>query len=52
MKMKTVNLNIRIEKELRDEFKRIAEENAQTPSVLIRKWIEDYIKKHKNQKKL
>ena len=50
--MKKVNLNIRISEEMRDEFKRIAEKNAQTPSILIRKWIEDYIKKHKNQKKL
>ena len=48
--MKTVNLNIRIEKELRDEFKRIAEENAQTPSALIRKWIEEYIKENKKIK--
>lgn len=46
--MKTVNLNIRIEEELRDEFKRLAESNAQTPSALIRKWIENYIKE--NQK--
>lgn len=45
--MKTVNLNIRISEEMRDEFKRIAEENAQTPSALIRKWIEEYIKENK-----
>jgi len=45
--MKTVNLNIRISEEMRDEFKRISEENAQTPSMLIRKWIEDYIEKNK-----
>lgn len=48
--MKTVNLNIRISEEMRDEFKRIAEENAQTPSALIRKWIEEYIKENKKKK--
>ncbi|WP_165820931.1 hypothetical protein [Pueribacillus theae] len=46
--MKKVNINIRIEEELRDKFKKIAEENAQTPSLLIRNWIEKYIKE--NQK--
>lgn len=45
--MKTVNLNIRISEEMREEFKRIAENNAQTPSALIRKWIEEYIKENK-----
>lgn len=48
--MKTVNLNIRIEEKMRDEFKKIAEENAQTPSALIRKWIEEYIKENKKNK--
>lgn len=45
--MKTVNLNIRITEEMRDEFKRIAESKAQTPSILMRMWIEDYIKENK-----
>lgn len=45
--MKTVNLNIRIEEELRDQFKKIAEDNAQTPSMLVRKWIEKYIEENK-----
>ena len=45
--MKSVNLNIRISKEMRDEFKKIAWKNAQTPSILIRKWIEEYIKENK-----
>lgn len=45
--MKSVNLNIRISKEMRDEFKKIALQNAQTPSILIRKWIEEYIKENK-----
>jgi len=46
--MKTVNLNIRISEEMRNEFKRIAEENAQNPSALMRKWIKNYIKENKN----
>lgn len=46
--MKTVNLNIRISEEMRDQFKKIAGENAQNPSALIRKWIENYVKE--NQK--
>jgi len=48
--MKTVNLNIRISEEMRDEFKKLAEENAQTPSMLVRKWIEDYIKENVESK--
>ncbi|GEM01611.1 hypothetical protein [Halolactibacillus halophilus] len=45
--MKTVNLNIRIEEETRNKFKRIADDNAQSPSALIRKWINDYIETNK-----
>lgn len=45
--MKTFNLNIRINKEMRDEFKKLAEERAQTPSTLVRKWIDNYIKENK-----
>jgi len=47
--MKTVNLNIRISEEMRDEFKELAEGNAQTPSILVRNWIEDYIKENKGE---
>ena len=50
--MKTVNLNIRISEEMRDEFKQIAEDNAQTPSMLVRKWIENYIKENKEENKM
>jgi len=45
--MKTVNLNIRISEEMREKFKKIANENAQNPSALMRKWIENYIKENK-----
>lgn len=45
--MKTVNLNIRISEEMRDQFRKVADENAQNPSALIRMWIEDYLKENK-----
>ena len=41
--MKDVNLNIRISENLKKEFYRIASDNAQNPSELIRRWIEKYI---------
>jgi len=47
--MKTVNLNIRIDEETRNKFRKIAHDNAQTPSALLRKWIIEYIEK--NEKK-
>lgn len=45
--MKKVNFNIRIEEELREQFKKVAEENVQNPSALVRRWISDYVEKHK-----
>lgn len=48
--MKNVNLNVRITEELRDKFKEIAESNAQVPSLLIRQWIEEYVRKNENNK--
>ena len=50
--MKKVNFNIRIEKELREEFKRVAESNVQSPSALVRKWMEDYIRENKEEIKM
>mgnify|MGYP001228258508 CR=1 FL=1 len=44
---KNVNLNIRINEDMRDEFNRIAESNAQNPSALIRLWIKNYIEENK-----
>ncbi|GGJ85865.1 hypothetical protein GCM10007063_05400 [Lentibacillus kapialis] len=38
------NLNIRIDKELRDQFKETAKKNAHNSSELIRQWIEQYVK--------
>ena len=45
--MKNVNFNIRINEEMRNEFRKIAESKAQSPSALVRKWIEEYIKENK-----
>ena len=39
-------MQIRIPKEQYEEFKRIAKENSQVPSMLVRKWIEEYIEKN------
>ena len=40
-------MQIRMPKEMKDEFKRVANENAQNPSQLIRNWIEKYIEENK-----
>lgn len=47
--MKTVNLNIRISEEMRNQFNAVAKENVQNPSALVRRWIEDYISENKNK---
>jgi len=44
---KTVHIQARISKELREEFQKVAKTNAQNPSLLIRKWIENYVKESK-----
>lgn len=40
-------MQIRLPKEMYEKFKVVADRNAQVPSLLVRKWIEDYIKKEK-----
>lgn len=40
-------IQIRVSKEMKDEFKRIAKGNAQNPSQLIRNWIKKYIEENK-----
>lgn len=47
-KEKIVHVQARIPESMREEFRKIAENNAQNPSALIRLWIENYIKE--NQK--
>ncbi|GGE47484.1 hypothetical protein GCM10011391_27870 [Pullulanibacillus camelliae] len=46
---KTKNIIVRIEEEIRDKFYKIADKNAQNPSLLIRKWIADYINKNEEK---
>lgn len=45
--MKNVNINIRLPEDMRDKFRRIADDNSQNTSALIRKWIAEYIKENK-----
>lgn len=40
-------LTCRIDKDLADAFKQIAQANNRNQSILIRDWIIDYVKKHK-----
>ena len=49
--VKDVNLNIRINEDLKTEFYRVAENNAQNPSALVRGWVEDYVAKYGDAKK-
>lgn len=47
MTEKIVHIQARIPESMRNEFREIAEGNAQNPSALIRLWIENYIKENK-----
>ncbi|WP_158735157.1 CopG family transcriptional regulator [Alteribacillus sp. YIM 98480] len=40
-------MQVRIPNELYDQFKKEAKDNAQTPSLLVRKWIEEYVENNK-----
>ena len=42
---------IRLPKELYDQFKGMTKENAQVPSLLVRKWIEQYVEENKQEGK-
>lgn len=44
-------MQIRLPKELYEEFKGVAKDNAQVPSLLVRKWIEEYVKENKKGEK-
>lgn len=48
-KQRRTSIQIRIEESLRDEFYEIAQSKAQTPSQLIRLWINEYIKENKKE---
>lgn len=45
--MEIVNLNIRLDKELRTEFQIIAKKQDTTASAILREFIEDYVNKNK-----
>lgn len=42
-------MQVRLSKELYDHFKEIAQSNLQVPSMLVRKWIEDYVEENKEE---
>lgn len=42
-------ITLRVEKEVKDEFYKLAEQNAQMPTVLIRNFMKDYIKNNKGE---
>ncbi|WP_373894479.1 hypothetical protein [Virgibacillus sp. CBA3643] len=44
-------MQIRIPKQLKDDFRKIAENNAHNTSALVRKWIENYIEENKEELK-
>lgn len=45
--MEIVNLNVRLDKELRTEFQIIAKKQDTTASAILREFIEDYVNKNK-----
>lgn len=47
--MKNKNLHIRLPEELLNEFTRVTDDKAVNRSELIRRWIEEYIRKEKGQ---
>lgn len=49
MSKETVHIQAKITKALRDEFKSVAQANAQNPSALIRMWIENYIEENSKE---
>lgn len=40
-------ISVRLDKSVADAFKQIAQSNNRNQSILIRDWIIDYVKKHK-----
>lgn len=44
-------MQIRIPKQLKEDFRKTAEKNLHTPSVLIRHWIEKYVEENKEELK-
>ncbi|MBS4202391.1 hypothetical protein KHA93_22575 [Bacillus sp. FJAT-49732] len=44
--MKRYQLNIRISKDLKEKFVSLCKKEDQNPSVLMRSWIEDFIREN------
>ncbi len=45
-------MQIRLPKKLKEQFKTIANNNSQIPSLLVRNWIEEYVAKNKEENKM
>lgn len=43
--------NVRVPEELLEQFYRAADENCQTPSQLVRRWMTDYVRAYEERKK-
>lgn len=46
-KEKEVRIGFRVDKNLRDEFSRICNDNSINASDLLRKYVENYVQQHK-----
>jgi len=49
MSKKDVAIQVKLTREMREEFQRVAADNMQNPSVLIRYWIKKYIEENKEK---
>jgi len=49
MSNKRSAIQVRVDEDFKNEFYKVAKENAQVPTYLIRKWIEDYIENNKDK---
>lgn len=47
MTKKTTAITFRIDENLAKQFKEIAENNNRTQSILLRDWVIEYVKKHR-----
>lgn len=48
-KPKQTTLTVRIDSVLAEQFKKIANENNRTQSLLVRDWITQYVKKNERE---
>ena len=52
MGKETVSINVRIDKDLKDRFIKVADANDDTASQLLRKYIKSYLSEHSQGKLL